>query len=157
MSFQAENALENAPAAIAITSLAGYLLYANKPFLEWFDLDPEGIASRNHIVQVTGQRIHASFLDAVIRNEGFQQARVSCVTAAGDSRELLCSARCIVENAIPTSLAWVLQDASTFTAERSRQLSEALDMLAAQRLIGEFRPAHQQSGSLVTRSIRPDR
>jgi signal transduction histidine kinase len=138
MSFQAENALENAPAAIAITSLAGYLLYANKPFAEWFDLQPGELTARNHIVQVTGQRIHAAFLDAVIRNDGLQQVRVTCASTQGASRELLCSARCIVENAVPTSLAWVLQDASTLTTERGRQLSDVMDMLAAQRLIGAF-------------------
>lgn len=121
-------ALQQTPAAIAITSLAGYLLYANESFLELCELGQEAIATRSDIREASSQRINSSMLEPVAREGREQQFLVAWPVANDASREFLCSISRAQENSTPACLTFVLQNCSVAAAEYRRKLARDLGM-----------------------------
>ena len=126
-------ALEFAPAAFAVTSLAGHLLYANRQFLELCgpDAAATGVA-HGDIRTVSGQRIGSALLDAVIKEGGWHRAVIAWPTATGQPRDMLCGVSRVSNEGMPVCLALVLQDVSALAAAHRRQRD---DMSVVQRLL----------------------
>lgn len=138
MSLDTETAVELAPAAIAVTSLAGYMLYANKQFMTLFELEQKMLAAGPDIMQVTGHRISQSVLEAAFSLRQVQHLRISMSSQQGEVEELLCSISCAEQDSIPSCLIFVMQNASVLVKAQNRQLAETTALLAAQRLAGAF-------------------
>lgn len=126
-------AMEFAPAAFAITSLAGHLLYANRRFLELCAgaAMPGGVAHED-IRALSGQCIDSALLEAVFQEGGWHQAVVAWPTGTGQPRDMLCSVGRVSNEGMPVCLALVLQDVSALVAEQRYQLYH---MSGVQRLL----------------------
>jgi PAS domain S-box-containing protein len=117
-------ALGSAPVGIAVTSLAGSLLYANEAFGRFFDVD--AAAQRGgDICQITRGQLREEFLTMIARGGGAQQI---CVPVAED-RLLLCTGKRVMHGALPIYLTIAVQDISDLAlehAERWRLMRELL-------------------------------
>lgn len=120
-------ALQQTPVAIAITSLAGYLLYANDSFLKLCELGQEAIAARSDIREASSQRINSPMLESVARQGREQQFLVAWPVANDAPREFLCSISRAQENSTPACLTFVLQDCTVAAAEYRRKPATGMD------------------------------
>lgn len=127
--------LVDAPAGIAVTSLAGSLLYANKAFLSCFELPDLESSRLNHISQLTRGVLTETFLLQTVRSSAHRHARLTWPGREG-TRELVCAAVRLVRLAVPAYIAFVVQDITLLVADHRKQLRSALDLLGAQRLAG---------------------
>ncbi len=125
-------------AGLAVASLAGSLLYANRSFLDLFDLESDAVATHLNIRSASNARISAAALDAVVREGQEQQICISWPAAAGKTRELLCTISRVMRNGIPAYLVLTLQDATLAMTNLRQMYEQALQWSTAQRLIGAY-------------------
>lgn len=126
-------ALEFAPAAFAVTSLAGHLRYANRQFLELCGLDAAATnVAHDDVRAVSGQRIGSALLEPAIKEGGGHRALIAWPTVTGQPRDMLCSVSRVSSEGTPACLALVLQDVSVMMAAHRRQQD---DMSVVQRLL----------------------
>jgi PAS domain S-box-containing protein len=128
-------ALVHAPSGIAITSLAGSLLYANGAFLNCFELGKlDGVRLRD-ITRLTRGALSEAFLRDAARADRKREMRIVWPGSAGP-RELVCAAMRVAHQSIPAYIALSIQDVSELVADHRRQLRTARELLDAQQLIG---------------------
>jgi signal transduction histidine kinase len=107
-------ALVDVPVGIAVTSLAGSVLYANQTFRQLFDISGDAAAS-NDIGQLTRGLLSEEFLLPVAR-EGKQLQRRVSFDCSGGQRRLLCTAKRVMHGELPIYLTIAIQDISELAA-----------------------------------------
>lgn len=121
---------------VAVTSLAGSLMFANPTFAALCDPRTAEELVGISVVEASQGRIAAATLDAALRSD--VQQHIHWSDERHESRDFVCTIRCVREDNVPLCLVLALHNADSLAASHRRERDELDSLCEASGLIDAF-------------------